>query len=86
MWVSLASDAACAAALQQALHDYGVIDTDALQAVLEIPQSAAGFSRSLCTALQAAPPVSIAEQVAVIAVMDGSLAESKQELQTTDEM
>ena len=37
MWVSIASDAACAAALQQALDDYGVVDTDALQAVLEIP-------------------------------------------------
>ena len=35
MWVSIASDAACAAALQQALDDYGVVDTDALQAVLE---------------------------------------------------
>ena len=56
MWVSIASDAACAAALQQALDDYGVVDTDALQAVLEIPETAAGLARALCTALQAAPP------------------------------
>ena len=59
MWVSIASDAACAAALQQALDDYGVVDTDALQAVLEIPETAAGLARSLCTALQAAPPVMV---------------------------
>ena len=59
MWVSIASDAACAAALQQALDDYGVVDTDALQAVLEIPETAAGLAWSLCTALQAAPPVMV---------------------------
>ena len=59
MWVSIASDAACAAALQQALDDYGVVDTDALQAVLEIPEAAAGLARALCTALQAAPPVMV---------------------------
>ena len=59
MWVSIASDAACAAALQQALDDYGVVDTDALQAVLEIPETAAGLARALCTALQAAPPVMV---------------------------
>ena len=59
MWVSIASDAACAAALQQALDDYGVVDTDALQAVLEIPEAAAELARSLCTAIQAAPPVMV---------------------------
>ena len=36
MWVSIASDAACAAALQQAVADFGIVDTDALQAVLQI--------------------------------------------------
>ena len=53
MWVSIASDAACAAALQQAVVDFGVVDSDALQAVLQIPESgcAAGFARALCTAL-----------------------------------
>jgi hypothetical protein len=56
MWVSIASDAACAAALQQAVVDFGVIDTDTLQAVLQIPETAAGLARALCTALQAAPP------------------------------
>eukprot|EP00966_Prymnesium_polylepis_P276990 6399563-Prymnesium_polylepis.1 len=30
MWMSTASDAVCAASLQQALDDYGVVDTDAL--------------------------------------------------------
>ena len=59
MWVSIASEASCAAALQQALDDYGVVDTDALQAVLDIPENAAGLARSLCTALQAAPPVMV---------------------------
>ena len=56
MWVSIASDAACAAALQQAVVDFGVVDTDTLQAVLQIPETAAGLARALCTALQAAPP------------------------------
>ena len=56
MWVSIASDAACAAALQQAVFDFGVVDTDTLQAVLQIPETAAGLARALCTALQAAPP------------------------------
>ena len=55
MWVSIASDAACAAALQQAVVDFGLFDTDALQAVLQIPESAAGLARALCTALRAAP-------------------------------
>ena len=31
MWVSIASDAECAAALQQAIHDYGVVNTDVLR-------------------------------------------------------
>ena len=56
MWVSIASDAACAAALQQAVVGFGVVDTDTLQAVLQIPETAAGLARALCTALQAAPP------------------------------
>ena len=56
MWVSIASDATCAAALQQAVVDFGVVDTDTLQAVLQIPETAAGLARALCTALQAAPP------------------------------
>ena len=50
MWVSIGSEAACSAALRQALDDYGVFDTDALQAVLET--DAAGFARALCTSLQ----------------------------------
>ena len=49
MWVSIASDAACAAALQQAVVGFGVYDTDTLQAVLQFPESAAGFARALCT-------------------------------------
>ena len=56
MWVSIALDAACAAALQQAVVDFGVVDTDALQAVLQIPEVAAGFARALCIALRVAPP------------------------------
>ena len=56
IWVSIASDATCAAALQQAVVDFGVVDTDTLQAVLQIPETAAGLARALCTALQAAPP------------------------------
>ena len=56
MWVSIASDAVCATALQQAVVDFGVVDTDALQAVLNIPETAAGFARALCTALRAARP------------------------------
>ena len=53
MWVSIASDAECAAALQQALVDYGIFDTESLKAVLHF--GAAGFARALCTALQAEP-------------------------------
>ena len=34
MWVSIASDGTCAAALQQAVVDFGVVDTDTLQAVM----------------------------------------------------
>eukprot|EP00326_Haptolina_ericina_P021025 CAMPEP_0181178106 /NCGR_PEP_ID=MMETSP1096-20121128/5537_1 /TAXON_ID=156174 ORGANISM="Chrysochromulina ericina, Strain CCMP281" /NCGR_SAMPLE_ID=MMETSP1096 /ASSEMBLY_ACC=CAM_ASM_000453 /LENGTH=116 /DNA_ID=CAMNT_0023266341 /DNA_START=1320 /DNA_END=1670 /DNA_ORIENTATION=- len=56
IWVSIASDAVCAAALQQAVVDFGVVDSDVLQAVLQIPESAAGFARALCTALRAVPP------------------------------
>ena len=62
MWVSIASDAACAAALQQAVVDFGVVDTDTLQAVLQIPETAAGLARALCTALQAAPPESMTDE------------------------
>ena len=43
MWVSIESEAACSAALRQALDNYGVFDTDALQAVLET--DTAGLSR-----------------------------------------
>ena len=58
MWVSIGLEAACSAALQQALGNYGVFDTDALQAVLET--DATGFARALCTSLQQteAPSVS----------------------------
>ena len=58
MWVSIGSEAACSAALRQALDNYGVFDTDALQAVLET--DATGFARALCTSLQQteAPSVS----------------------------
>ena len=58
MWVSIGSEAACSAALGQALDNYGVFDTDALQAVLET--DATGFARALCTSLQQteAPSVS----------------------------
>ena len=49
-------DAACAAALQQAVVGFGVYDTDTLQAVLQFPESAAGFARALCTALRAEGP------------------------------
>jgi len=28
MWVSITSDAACAAALEQAVEDYGIVDTE----------------------------------------------------------
>ena len=54
MWVSITSCAACAAALQQAVEDYGIVDTATLQAVLH--HDASGFARALCTALQAEPP------------------------------
>ena len=77
MWVSIASDAACAAALQQALDDYGVVDTDALQAVLEIPETAAaGLARALCTALQAAPPVMVdaSTMASVVASSDAGVS------------
>ena len=60
MWVSIASDAVCAAVLQQAVVDFGVVDADALQAVLQVPETAAGFARALCTALRAAPPAAAA--------------------------
>ena len=60
MWVSIASDAVCAAVLQQAVVDFGVVDADALQAVLQVPETAARFARALCTALRAAPPVAAA--------------------------
>ena len=76
MWVSIASDAACAAALQQALDDYGVVDTDALQAVLEIPETAAGLARALCTALQAALPVMVdaSTMASVVASSDAGVS------------
>ena len=54
MWVSIASEASCAAALQQAVENYGIFDTATLQAVLLI--DAAGFARALCKALQVEPP------------------------------
>ena len=59
--VSIASDDACAAALQQAVVDFGVVDTDTLQAVLQVSETAAGLARALCTALRAAPPAEVAE-------------------------
>ena len=45
MWVSIASDAACAAALQHAVQVYGIHDTETLQSVLEY--DATGFARAL---------------------------------------
>ena len=63
MLVSVASDAACSAALQQALDEYGIVDTALLQAVLEI--DAAGLARALCTSLQAAPPAASEPEDAV---------------------
>jgi hypothetical protein len=51
--VKIGSEAACSAALRQALDNYGVFDTDALQAVLET--DATGFARALCTSLQQTP-------------------------------
>ena len=88
MWVSINSDAACRAALLQALDDYGIVDTATLHGVLEV--AAADFARTLCTALQAAPPEAsarpqAAEHAAVIAIMDKAIAESKAELQETEE-
>ena len=44
----------CAAALQQTVGNYGILDTASLQAVLLF--DAAGFARALCTALQVEPP------------------------------
>ena len=80
MWVSIASDAACAAALQQAVVDFGLFDTDALQAVLQIPESAAGLARALCTALRAAPPAAEIGTMTDVAltgnVVDTSTAEA----------
>ena len=70
MWVSIASDAACAATLQQAVVDFGVVDTDALQAVLKIPETAAGFARALCTALRAACPAAEVGTMTDMAVLN----------------
>ena len=72
MWVSIASDAACAAALQQAVVDFGVLDTDALQAVLQIPEAAAGFARALCNALRAAPPAAEIGTMTDVAVLNAA--------------
>ena len=71
-----------------ALDEYGVYDTVTLHVVLEV--AAADFARTLCTALQTAPPEAsarprAAEHAAVIAVMDKAIAESKTELQETEE-
>ena len=49
MWVSIDSEAACSAALQQAFLRYGIVDTDALQLVLE--SDGAGLARALCIRL-----------------------------------
>ena len=54
MWVSIASDAACAAALQQAVEAYCIYDTITLKSVLQ--HDATGFARALCTALRAEAP------------------------------
>ena len=54
LWVSLASEAACAAALQHAVAMYDIHDTETLQAVLQY--DAAGLPRALCTALRAEAP------------------------------
>ena len=88
IWVSIEPEAACSAALHQALDKYGVYDTVTLHVVLEV--AAADFARTLCTALQTAPPEALArpqaaEHAAVIAVMDKAIAESRTELQETEE-
>ena len=49
MWVSIASDAVCAAALQQAVEAYGIYDTITLKSVLQ--HDVAGFARALCPPL-----------------------------------
>ena len=54
LWVSLASEAACAAALQHAVAIYDIYDTETLQAVLQ--HDAAGLARAMCTALRAEAP------------------------------
>ena len=48
MWVSIASDGTCAAALQQAVVDFGVVDTDTLQAVLSKSRRLLLDSLGLC--------------------------------------
>ena len=52
---SLESEAACSAALQQAVEEYGIFDTASLQAVLQY--DASDFARSLCMSLRVAPRV-----------------------------
>ena len=54
LWVSLASEAACAAALQHAVAMCGIYDTETLQAVLQ--HDAMGLARALCTALRTEAP------------------------------
>ena len=46
LWVSLASEAACAAALQHAVAIYDIYDTETLQAVLQPDATAAGLTLS----------------------------------------
>ena len=54
LWVSLASEAACAAALQHAVAMCGIYDTETLQAVLQ--HDAMGLARALCTELRTEAP------------------------------
>lgn len=54
MWVSIASEAACASTLRQAVDTYFIDDTWTLQRVLQ--HDAAAFARALCTALRAEAP------------------------------
>ena len=68
MWVSIDSEAACSAALHQALDEYGIVDTAVLQAVLE--HDAAGLARALCTALQATSPAASAAATRAAQLME----------------
>ena len=82
MWVSIDSEAACSAALQQSFLDFGIVDNDSLQLVLQF--DGASLARALCIALQAASPEALpsaAEHAAMITVMDEALSSCRLELE-----